>query len=917
MPDVLPERIRTSAPLLPLLLVLSFAWLPGKGIAEAEAGRNTQKVLLLHSYEPDLEWTETLSVGINRAFAESALKIDLYIEYMDGKRLPLEVVNRSYEAILPSKYDGLAFDLIITADDIALDFMLANRQRMFPGVPLVFCGVNDLSPARLQAQPQITGILEAIDVRNTLGLAVKLHPERRRLIVINDQTPTGQANRRILDSVLPAVGAQLDVHYWNDLTMAEISRRVPTLDNESMILLLSYTRDAAGNVFSYSESIAAIVAHSPVPIYGVWQFYLGQGIIGGKLLDGQRHGYKAGSLAVQVLQGMDPAQLPILLDRSQQWAFDARQMERFGIHRRQLPASAIVTNQPSLALTLPQPVFYALLVILLILCVLVIGLIVDIRKRLQTEAWLRASRERHRYLVEAMNDGLTILNSDGVFTYVNDRACQMLGQSRQDMLGAPITAFLDDANGQRFLQQQQERKAGQTTAYELWWKRSDGKSIPTIVSPTPEFDAEGGYRGSFAVLTDITALKETETELRRSRQELERRVIERTAELESANQALLQENLEREKAEQALRQREQKYRELYDLAPIGYHEIDSACAIVQVNQAETEMLGYSKDELIGRSVLELIVERDKAQAAIRHKLSGELPPGKSYERTLKRKNGTTFAALLSDRILRDDHGHVYGIRTVIEDITQRKQVEKSLQRYARELTRSNSDLQRFAYVASHDLQEPLRMVNSYMDLLVRRYKDNLSAEAQEFITFAIDGARRMQRLIDDLLRFSRVSTRSYEWQDVELSTVISDVLANLQVALEESQAEVNVESLPTLVADTSLLAQLFQNLLGNAIKFRGKEPPRIHISCDDAGDFWQLSIRDNGIGLDGSQADRIFEIFQRLHRSEQYSGTGIGLAICKRIVERHGGQIWVKSTPGQGATFFFTLPKQGHPLQIT
>jgi len=225
-----------------------------------------------------------------------------------------------------------------------------------------------------------------------------------------------------------------------------------------------------------------------------------------------------------------------------------------------------------------------------------------------------------------------------------------------------------------------------------------------------------------------------------------------------------------------------------------------------------------------------------------------------------------------------------------------------------QLQRANADLQQFASVASHDLQEPLRMVTSYVQLLAQRYHGQFDAAAQEFMGHAVDGAQRMQRLIADLLAYTRVEAQGGEWLETDSEAVLAQVLRNLQLAVAESSAVVTHDPLPTVTAVPGQLGQVVQNLISNALKFRGPEPPHIHLSAQRQGPNWLFSVRDNGIGLDPTQAERIFQMFQRLHTRQEYPGTGIGLAICKKIVERHGGRIWVESAPGQGATFFFTLP---------
>ena len=247
----------------------------------------------------------------------------------------------------------------------------------------------------------------------------------------------------------------------------------------------------------------------------------------------------------------------------------------------------------------------------------------------------------------------------------------------------------------------------------------------------------------------------------------------------------------------------------------------------------------------------------------------------------------------------------FELQYVYEDL---RRLTGALRQATRELQRSNAELEQFAYVASHDLQEPLRMVTSYLQLLERRYKANLDQDASDFIAFAVDGAARMQTLIQDLLTYSRVGTRGASFEPTDSQAVLDQVLMNLEVAIAESDAEISFGSLPSLSADTSQMAQLLQNLIGNAIKFRGDSHPRIRVEATRESDDWRFAVQDNGIGIDPRYSDRIFQVFQRLHGIGQYPGTGIGLAVCKKIVERHQGNIWVESQPDAGATFFFTIP---------
>jgi PAS domain S-box-containing protein len=256
----------------------------------------------------------------------------------------------------------------------------------------------------------------------------------------------------------------------------------------------------------------------------------------------------------------------------------------------------------------------------------------------------------------------------------------------------------------------------------------------------------------------------------------------------------------------------------------------------------------------------------------------------------------------------DKDGILHGGFGTTQDITEKKQAERDLQALMEELKRSNSDLEQFAYAASHDLQEPLRVVAGFVSLLEKRYKEKLDDTAHEFIEYTVDGVKRMQVLIKDLLAYSQVGTKQKTFKPTICAVALEQAIFNLHAAIEESGGEITYDLLPTVSADTSQLTRLFQNLIGNAIKFRGKDRLRIHITAEQKGNEWTFSIRDNGIGIDPQFFSRIFVIFQRLHTREEYEGTGIGLAVCKKIVERHGGRIWVESEQGKGTTFYFTMP---------
>jgi len=376
--------------------------------------------------------------------------------------------------------------------------------------------------------------------------------------------------------------------------------------------------------------------------------------------------------------------------------------------------------------------------------------------------------------------------------------------------------------------------------------------------------------------------------------------------------------LDRMQAEEALRKEKDKVQKYLDIAAVILVAIDSKQNITLMNKRGCEILGYDEEEIIGKNWFDNFVpdnDRERVKEGFLQLISGEIEPMEYFENTVLTKSGTVRSIAWHNTVIKDEEGNIVGTLSSGEDITERKKTEKELNNLTEELKRSNADLEQFAYSASHDLQEPLRVIEGFVKLLSKRYKGKLDAKGNEFIEFTIEGVQRMKMLIKDLLEYSQIGMKNKKFSLVDSSMPLALALANLQRSIEENKAVVTYDALPKVLADSSQLSRLFQNLIGNAIKFNGNELPKIHISAELKGEEWIFSVSDNGIGIDPKNFDRIFTVFQRLHAREEYEGTGIGLAICKKIVERHGGRIWVESEFGKGTTFYFTLPYQEITIQ--
>ena len=499
----------------------------------------------------------------------------------------------------------------------------------------------------------------------------------------------------------------------------------------------------------------------------------------------------------------------------------------------------------------------------------VMGIARDITERKQ--AVLRSNQLAA--IVESSDDAIIGKTLEGIITSWNAGAERIYGYSEHEVVGQSIMRLVPPEL-QDDLQQILNRigVGEKIDHYESWRLTKSGQRLRMSLSLSAMRDSDGQIQGVSAIERDIT---------------------------------------EQKRAEERIQESERRYRALFEnmLNGLAYCQMvfENAQPVdfiyLDVNGRFDELTGLK--DVVGKRVTKVIPGIRESNPEL-FEIYGRVASTGQPERFDSRLEGLG-GRWLSVTVFSPAQGYFVAL---FENITERKRAEQALANQASELERSNKELEQFAYVASHDLQEPLRMVASYTQLLAKRYAGKLDSDADEFIGFAVDGATRMQNLINDLLAYSRVNRKGKPFEPTDCFVVLGHALVNLRMSIEESRAIVTNGDLPTVPADATQLVQLFQNLIGNAIKFRGELPPHVHITAADNGKEWKFTVRDNGIGFDPQYAERIFVIFQRLHSQREYSGTGIGLSICKRIVERHGGRIWAESEPGQGATFYFTIPKE-------
>ncbi len=519
--------------------------------------------------------------------------------------------------------------------------------------------------------------------------------------------------------------------------------------------------------------------------------------------------------------------------------------------------------------------FITIIFLLLIVLSSMISLDKSDIERLKVEKALRESELFLDEIINSISDPVLVKDRQHRWVLLNDAYCQFIGYSREELLGKSDYEFFPENEAKVFWEKDEEVfVSGTENINEEEFTDSDN-NLHTIVTKKTLYTDVSGEKYIVGIIRDITQIKE---------------------------------------AQKALKESEEKYRELVESASSSIVKMDKNGNITFFNEFAEKFFGFNKEEIIGKNVVGTIVpEIDSSGEDLKGIINEILKNPKVYhhhENENITKDGRRVWVSWANRSIYNEKGQLTGVLSVGADVTKRKQIEKEREDLIIELERSNNELKQFAYITSHDLQEPLRTIASFTQLLERRYKGQLDSNADEYLEFIVSGSKRMKEMIQGLLEYSKIGTKEKELKRINTENVLEKAISNLNTAIEDNNAVIIHNSLPEVMGDESQLIRLFQNLIGNAIKFRKKDvPPKIHISAlkDKENNNYVFSFADNGIGIEEQYIDRIFEVFKRLHTIDQFEGTGIGLAISKRIVEMNGGKIWVESELGVGSTFYFTL----------
>jgi two-component system cell cycle sensor histidine kinase/response regulator CckA len=839
--------------------------------------RDRKHVLVLQSYQKGLEWTDNENEGISSVMKPLSQDIELYTQYMDTKRFSDDKYYLNLFEFLKNKYASTVFDVIICSDENAFNFFIKNHDSLFAGVPMVFCGVNYFRDSQIEGYRNlITGVVEAFDIPSTLRTALRLHPKTSKVVVINDRTTTGLANKKILDEIIPEFKAKVDFIFFEDFDMSELLEKVRSLSSGTIILLMSFNKDRSGHIFDYDQSLSLISQAARVPIYGVWDFYLGKGIVGGMLTSGRDQGRVAAQMALRILNGEPVRNIPVVKKSPNRFMFDYRQMKRFGIVPADLPNGSTIINQPSPFYRLHPDLVWGACAGFAGLVLIIVLLLTYIRIRRRSEQALMESEERFRALYENNPAMYFTVDKDGLIRSVNPFGAEQLGFTAQELIGRPMSDLLPQ-DDQKIMKKNLEacvNNPGEVVRAELRKVHKNGNLLWVREAARAVISSENKRLVILIVCEDITERKMAEIEH-----------IRLVTAIEQLTEAVL--------------------------------ITDTNWIIQYVNPAFELMSGYDKNEIIGQHAGALKIDKhDKAfYREIRETLlGGQVWSGRM---TSRRKDGTFYEIEVTASPVRDNSGVIINYVTIRRDITQ----EVTLQNQLRQAQKMEA-IGTLAGGIAHDFNNILSAVIGYTEMAM--YKLPEESPLQHNLQQVLDAGSRAAELVKQILTFSRQSEQ--EKRPMQIAVSVEEALKLLRSSLPTT-IEIRHETIvpserTTVLADPTEIHQVLMNLSTNAahamrakggvltVNLSEMVADRFFVSQHpdlDMASYVCLSVSDTGHGMDAAVMDRIFDPYFTTKGPGE--GTGMGLAIVQGIVKSYGGAITVSSKPEQGTTFNVFLPR--------
>jgi PAS domain S-box-containing protein len=882
------------------------------GTVSAAPASERKEVLYLNSYSKGLEWSDPISQAVEDGMRASGYEVNLHIEYMDEKRYQ----DPAYESMLVElyryKYTDHSFDVIIVSDDNAFTFIKKHRQALFRDTPVIFCGVNYYSDDMLAGQTNITGVVEQYDIKNTLATALLLQPTVQHIYVINDRSATGAANKKNIEQAIPEFSSHADITFLEDYSMAELEDRVAILPDNSIILLMTFNQDRLGNDYSYDETIRRIRANANVPIYGIWEMYLGKGIVGGRLTSGYEQGNISAQMATRILQGESPSQIPVVMNPPNHYMFDNAELSRFGISALNLPSGSIVVNQPVPVRVLPESVIWAIGISASGLILGLAAMVVAFLRLRRARDALDESERRYRAVVEDQTELICRINKDGTHIFVNDAYCRYFGKTRSEIMGTKFIPAMSTGEKKNvrshLLSLSPIHPIGSTTnqveipGQGTRWLKWNNHAI---------FDDAGNVSEYQSVGRDVTDVQLAENELRKYQENLEAVIDARTQELVTSNAQLQQEVAERTVAENLLA--EETERLAVTLRSIGEGVIttDISGRVLLVNRVAERLTGWKQEYASGSPiarVLSLIDEKNRQ--SIENPALNLLKQNESitspFRAVLVAKDGTERIIEESASIMSDHENRTIGFVIVFRDITERQKLENELAR-----THKLESLGLLAGGIAHDFNNILTAI--FGNIILARMHVGEDSPGFERLAEAENAMVRAKELTQQLLTFSKGGAPVKETADI--TGIITDS-TKFMLRGSQSRCEFVIEpDLWTVDVDVGQISQVINNIVINA-DHAMPNGGIIHVSTLNCtlkkgtslplspGRYVKITIADKGSGILKENLTRIFDPYF----TTKTKGSGLGLSTALSIIRKHNGHIDVESEPGKGTSVHIYLP---------
>jgi PAS domain S-box-containing protein len=866
-------------PLWILTIVMFFSLIyPSRSQADRNH-TNQRHVLLLHSYHKGMTWVDDITNSVTATLWKTDPDIEFHVEYMDTKRvLGEEHLGNLYKEYR-FKFKKERFDAVVIADDGALRFVLKYYDDLFPGTPVIFCGINNLEAGMLDNRPEFTGILEYVDVADTLKVALALHPNSRHVYIINDMSASGKGLHKEIAKAITAYAARADFTFLEDYTAAELAAIIAKLPSNSIILRSAFWVDKSGRSLPNEKiSFAAVGSGAVVPVYSLWDFYMGLGIVGGKMISGTAQGELAAQLAARILNGEKPSTIPVVVKSPNRLMFDYKQMHRFGIARSSLPPGSEVINEPLPFYAINKALTWTGAIFTLAMTFITVLLVLNVNRRKRTEENLRESKERLKIIFETSQAGILMGDVNGKLVFCNSRLAEMLACTPEELTGACYSDYLheagksdDDDDGLRLL------LAGEIdhVSAETLFVRKNGTCFWGYLSARRLDGNDGDQMGVVGVIADISELKQ-------------------------ATDALV--------AEKELL--------AVTLSSIGdgVITVDTDGRVVMLNGVAEHLCGWSHAEAVGKPLTQVFpIINEKTGATQENPVDKVLESGGVVELAnntiLLARDGARRVIADSAAPMRNQDGNIIGVVLVFRDMTEKRNIEEELFK-ARKL----DSLGVLAGGIAHDFNNLLTGITGNISLAMMLLPSGEKTYA--FLDNAEKASARARELTQQLLTFARggapvkkvVSLRNLVSESVSLVLHGSNVMGIVDIP----------DSIHAIEADEGQMSQVLHNIIINAaqampgggiltVTSQNENLYNANTMALPDGSYVRISFTDQGYGISDDDLKRIFDPYF----TTKSSGNGLGLASVHSIVSRHGGHIGASSVEGKGTTFTIHLPSIG------